>query len=342
MQNSTKANKTVIITGATSGLGYYCAEAIARSGQDWHIIIASRNLSRVEEAVRTLMAETEYPNIEGMTLDLASLASVHQFVQDFITGERPPLREIVCNAGIVIVSDTLYTEDGFEMTFGVNHLGHFLLVNLLLPQMSDATPRRRQAQDKGLSRMYAHQDSDRSGIVFVSSSTHDPNANTGMPNPQYQDAELLAFPANNDNDTNIVNTGRRRYTTSKLCNILCTYELSRRLQKQQSNITVNAFNPGMMIDTKFGRDFSEAEISALVANTPQSVLEKAKDSKTMGSILARLILDPSLDRVTGKYFDGLEEVRSSNESYDEKKATELWESSAELAKLSLRKAALLQ
>ena len=319
MQNSTEANKTAIITGATSGLGYYCAEAIARSGQDWHIIIASRNLSKVKEAVRTLKAETEYSYIEGMTLDLASTASVRQFVKDFITGERPPLQAIVCNAGIQIVSDTLYTEDGFEMTFGVNHLGHFLLVNLLLPQMSD-----------------------RSAIVFVSSDTHDPDTNTGMPHPQYQAAKLLAFPANNDNDTNIGNQGRRRYTTSKLCNILCAYEFSRRLQKQQLNITANAFNPGLMLDTKLSRDYSQAERSALSTTISQSVLENAKDSKQMGNALARFILDPSLDGITGKYFDGLEEVRSSNESYDEKKARELWESSAELVKLSPKEATLVQ
>ena len=319
MQNSTKANKTVIITGATSGLGYSCAEAIARSGQDWHMIIASRNLSKVEEAVHTLIAETKYPNIEGMSLDLASTASVRQFVKNFLTGERPPLQAIVCNAGISIVSDTLYTEDGFEMTFGVNHLGHFLLVNLLLPQLSD-----------------------RSGIVFVSSSVHDPDANTGMPHPQYQAAKALAFPTDDDNNANIGNTGRERYTTSKLCNILCAYELSRRLQKQQSNITVNAFNPGLMLDTKFYRDCSESEMSAFVANVPQSIMDSARDSKTMGNALARLILDPSLNGTTGKYFDGLEEVRSSDESYDEKKATELWESSAELLKLSPKEATLVQ
>lgn len=319
MQNPTQPNKTVIITGANGGLGYYCAEAIARSGQDWQIVIASRNLSRVEEAVHNLVAETEYPHIEGMVLDLASLASVRQFAQDFIARERPPLQAIVCNAGIQVVSDTLYTEDGFEMTFGVNHLGHFLLVNLMLPHLSD-----------------------RSRIVVVSSDAHSPDANTGMPNPQYQEAKLLAFPANNDNDTDIGNTGRRRYTTSKLCNILCAYELSRRLQKQQSNITVNAFNPGLMLDTQLGRDYSEAELSALSTTISRSVLENAKDSKTGGSALARLILDPSLDNATGKYFDGLEEVQSSEESYDEKKAAELWESSAKLVKLSPREATLLQ
>lgn len=317
MQNLTQASKTVIITGANSGLGYYGAEAIARSGQGWQIVIASRNLSRVEAAVRTLIAETEYSHIEGMALDLASLASVRQFVQDLIAGERPPLQAIICNAGIQIVSDTLYTEDGFESTFGVNHLGHFLLVNLLLPHLGA-----------------------RARIVFVSSDVHNPDANTGMPRPQYQAAELLAFPTDNDTDANIGNTGRERYTTSKLCNILCAYELSRRLQKQQSTMTVNAFNPGLMLDTKLSRDYSESAISALSTSIPQSVLEKAKDSKAMGNALARLILAPSLNHTTGKYFDGLEEAQSSDESYDQKKAAELWESSAELVKLSPREATL--
>lgn len=319
MQVSTKPIKSVIITGGNSGLGYYCAETIAQSGQDWHIIIASRNLSRVEEAIRKLMAETGYPHIEGMALDLASLTSIHKFAQDFIAGERPALQAIVCNAGIQVVSDTLYTEDGFEMTFGVNHLGHFLLVNLLLPQLSD------------LSR-----------IVFVSSDVHNPDLDTGMPHPHYQNAKALAFPTGDDNQMNIGNTGRVRYTTSKLCNILCAYELSRRLKQQQSKITVNAFNPGLLSDTQLARDYSQAEMSTLMAGMSPSALEQGRDSKAMGSALARLILDRSLNDVTGKYFDGMEESQSSEESYDEKKAIELWEASVELVKLSLREATLLQ
>ena len=316
MANLIQTNKTVIITGANSGLGYCCAEAIARSHQDWHIIIASRNPSRVDEAVQRLINETGYPSIEGMTLDLASLTSVRQFVQDFTAGERPPLQAIICNAGIQIVSDTRYTEDGFEMTFGVNHLGHFLLVNLILPQMGA-----------------------RARIVFVSSDTHNPELKTGMPDPQYQDARLLAFPTHNDTDTTIGNKGRRRYTTSKLCNILCAYELSRRLQQHPLNITVNVFNPSLMLDTKLARDYSEDEIAALTTTLSQSAPESAKDPKAMGNALARLILDPSLAHTTGKYFDGLTETPSSNESYDQQKATELWESSAALVKLSPEEAA---
>lgn len=306
MQAPTKPSKTIIITGATSGLGYHSVKAIADSRQNWHIIIASRNLSRVETAVRSLIAETEYPQIEGMILDLASLASIRQFVERFIAAKRPPLQAIVCNAGIQIVSGTCYTADGFEMTFGVNHLGHFLLVNLLLPNLSDS-----------------------SRIVFVSSDTHDPATHTGMPAPQYQDAKLLAFP-NDEGDEDSGYVGRVRYTTAKLCNIFCTYELSRRLQKQQLKITANVFNPGLMLDTKLSRDYSQAELSALSETISPTVLNNAKDSQTMGAALARLILDPALEAVTSKYFDGLHEVPSSQESYDELKASELWESSLKL------------
>ncbi|MDF5718551.1 MAG: SDR family NAD(P)-dependent oxidoreductase [Rhizonema sp. NSF051] len=318
MQISTEPNKSIIITGANSGLGYYCAEAIATSQQNWHIIIASRDTSRVEASVDRLKKETEYPYIEGMTIDLASLASIRQFAEDFKAIDRPPLEAIVCNAGIQIVSDTLYTKDGFEMTFGVNHLGHFLLVNLLLPRLSAC-----------------------SRIVFVSSDTHNPKTNTGMPEPQFQTAERLAFSTNNSDD-DIGNTGRTRYTTSKLCNILACYELSRRLQKQQSKIAVNAFNPGLMLDTKLARDYSQAELSALSTTISPSILEKARDSKTMGAALARLIVDPLLNKVTGKYFDGLDEIQSSDESYDQQKAASLWEESVKLVNLSPEEAMFLK
>lgn len=309
MQSSTKPTKTVIITGATSGLGYHCAKAIAKVGQDWLIIIASRNPSTVEAAVQSLIHETEYPFIEGMVLDLAALTSIHHFTEAFIESKHPPLQSIICNAGIQIVSGTSYTADGFEMTFGVNHLGHFLLVNLLLPNLSVF-----------------------SRIVFVSSDTHDPATHTGMPAPQYQTAELLAFPEDNEGQES-GHVGRVRYTTSKLCNVLCAYELSRRLKKQRSKITANVFNPGLMLDTKLVRDYSQTELSALSSTISPTILGKARSSQTMGSALARLILDTALEDVTGKYFDGLDQIQSSQESYDERKARELWESSMRLVKI---------
>jgi NAD(P)-dependent dehydrogenase (short-subunit alcohol dehydrogenase family) len=153
-----------------------------------------------------------------MTLDLASLASVRAFAQVCAGRNLPPLRGVVLNAGLQFVKGTTFTQDGFEATFGVNHLGHFLLASLLLPQIS--APAR---------------------IVFVSSGTHDPDQWSGMPAPQLQDAVSLAYPKEDAAVADsIQKAGQRRYTTSKLCNVLCTYELARRLEASGQAIKVNA------------------------------------------------------------------------------------------------------
>lgn len=308
MPELTSATQTVIITGANSGLGYSCARAIARSGQGWHIIIASRDPSKVEESTRNLIAETQYPHVAGMLLNLESLASVRQFTQTYLTLNYPPLHAIICNAGVRASTALLLTEDGFEQTFGINHLGHFLLVNLLVPHLID--PAR---------------------IIFVSSDTHDPKTNSGMPHPQYRNAYLLAYPDNDQDGKSPKMDGRTRYTTSKLCNVLCAYELSRRLQKQSLHATVNVFNPGLMLDTNF---YTQVNPSVLPPAIPSSILEKARSSTLMGNALARLVLDPSLQNTTGKYFDGFDEIPSSEESYDANKAAELWELSTELVQLT--------
>ncbi|MBC8077832.1 MAG: SDR family NAD(P)-dependent oxidoreductase, partial [Chloroflexales bacterium] len=124
--------KTVIVTGGNAGLGYACASTIAAANQGWHIIVASRDASRGATAVQQLRRDTGVPTIDAMTLDLASLASVRAFTDAFRARALPPLQAIVCNAGTQVLRGTSYTSDGFETTFGVNHLGHFLLVNLLL------------------------------------------------------------------------------------------------------------------------------------------------------------------------------------------------------------------
>ena len=96
-------------------------------------------------------------------LNLGSLAAIRHFVLDFSAGNRPPLHAVVCNAGVQHVGPTQRTEDGFEATFAVNHLGHFLLANLMLRHLEPP-----------------------SRIIFVSSGTHDPNQKTGMPAPRVE------------------------------------------------------------------------------------------------------------------------------------------------------------
>lgn len=312
--------RTIIITGGNTGLGYECAKEVAGySPGDWHIILACRNPEKAARAVERLIAETGNAHIEAMNLDLASLASVRQFARDFAARPLPPLHALVCNAGIQVVSGTTYTKDGFETTFGVNHLGHFLLVNLLLKDLQ--SPAR---------------------IIFVSSDTHDVTKKTMMPAPVFLDAELLAHPKPDANNAKSGTIGRTRYTTSKLCNIYCTYELARRLQTEQKGqeITVNAFNPSLM-STGLGRDYSLPlrfvsnyvlpALSALGVKIRGVKLNNLVDSS---KALARMVTDLQYAGITGKYFNIGKDIPSSEESYDKQKAFDLWEQSAALVKLA--------
>ncbi len=306
--------KSVIITGGNTGLGYQCAYNIALSSQDWHIIIACRDPEKGIEAVNRLKTETRNNNISTMELDLASLSCVRKFVTVFSTAGLPQLQAIVCNAGLQIINGTTYTSDGFEMTFGVNHLGHFLLVNLLLKVMS--APGR---------------------IVFVSSGTHDPQQVTGMPSSVYVNAHKLAYPDTEVSDESAALIGRRRYSTSKLCNIYCTYELACRIQKETGrNITANAFDPGLMPGTGLARQVNPVVFFVWKYIMPVMTLLpiNAHTTKKSGKALAALVINPELSTVTGKYFEGLKEIKSSVQSYNRENAKDLWKTSVNLVKLS--------
>jgi NAD(P)-dependent dehydrogenase (short-subunit alcohol dehydrogenase family) len=117
--------RTVVVTGANSGLGLATARELARAGA--RVVLAVRDLGRGEQAAATVDGE-----VEVRRLDLADLDSVRAFAGDW-TG---PLDVLVNNAGIMMVPAGL-TIDGFELQFGTNHLGHFALTNLLLPHLTD-------------------------------------------------------------------------------------------------------------------------------------------------------------------------------------------------------------
>jgi len=311
---------TAIVTGANTGLGFECARALVET-HDWHVIIACRSAEKSREAVKRLFAQTWQKEIEAMTLDLASLESVRNFARDYAAEARPPLRAIVCNAATQIVTGRTYTKDGFETTFAVNHLGHFLLVNLMLARM--APPAR---------------------IVVVSSGTHDPAQTTGMPPPVYRRARFLARP---DEDSKPLDdpsgtAGRRAYTTSKLCNLLFAYELNRRLRAEKAggtngrSTTVNAFDPGLMPGTGLARDYGMMARFAwrFVLPALRPFVPNVNSVARSGRSLANLVTDPRLERISGKYFQGTRDVPSSKDSYDPAMATDLWESSASMVKLT--------
>ncbi|MGO3024101.1 MAG: SDR family NAD(P)-dependent oxidoreductase, partial [Brevibacterium sp.] len=117
--------RTALITGANSGLGRVTARVLA--GRGAHVILAVRNRAKGEAAAETMPGSTEVRD-----LDLADLSSVRDFAADF----TDPIDLLINNAGIMI--PPLYrTVDGFESQFGTNHLGHFALTNLLLPQVRE-------------------------------------------------------------------------------------------------------------------------------------------------------------------------------------------------------------
>lgn len=314
---SSGATRTVIITGGNAGLGEQCARTIA-ADHSWQVVIASRDAERAQVAVTRLIAATGNPTIEALPLDLASLASVRAFAEGYGERTRPPLQALVCNAGIQIAGGITSTADGFETMFGVNHLGHFLLVHLMLQQF--VAPAR---------------------IVVVSSGTHDPASIDGRFNaPIYRDAPSLAWP---ERPGAPQMSGIRRYATSKLCNLFFTYELDRRLRESRPStparpITVNAYDPGATPGTGLVRQYP-APMRALWASPLTSRVLRALglriyDVATSGAAMARLVLDPGLEEVSGRYFHVHAEAPSSRESHDRQKARELWEASVAMVRLA--------
>src|SRR3954466_13852870 len=121
----TQAGRTVVVTGANSGIGLVAARELARAGA--RVILAVRDPARGRSAAASLPGETEVRR-----LDLADLASVRAFAEAW----EGPLDVLVDNAGVVAVPERR-TGDGFELQIGTNHLGHFALANLLLPHVAD-------------------------------------------------------------------------------------------------------------------------------------------------------------------------------------------------------------
>ncbi|MBU8818576.1 SDR family NAD(P)-dependent oxidoreductase [Mycolicibacterium goodii] len=297
MTEAARTERTVIITGANTGLGFECARALIDSHPTWHVLLAVRDAERGAEAAGRL----GHPDRTTIgELDLASLRSVREFTEKLPLLGLPPLHAVVCNAGLQMVSGSPRTADGFEITFGVNHLGHFALVQGLLGKLS--TPAR---------------------IVVVSSGTHDPDKFTGMPAPRYTTAaDLLDPPPGGLTGAE----GRRRYTTSKLCNMLFSYELDRRLGHGSRGITVTAFDPGLMPESGLSRGYSRAQRVVWRLITPAlRMLPGVNTTRRSGRHLAALVADPALDGVTAAYFAGARRIASSRDSYDEAKALDLWQ-----------------
>lgn len=293
--------KSVILTGATSGIGREAARAIAKN-PNWHLVITGRDPSKLAETAENLRAIGG--SVSPLAIDLASLSSVRAAVAELVQRtDVPPLQGIICNAGVQEMGPPTRTNDGFDATFGVNHLATFLLVQELLPALRSPTR-----------------------IVIVSSGTHDPATREGRFNP----------PATIDVDdlSSVTGAARlsgiRRYTTSKLCNVLFAYELDRRLRARGKEASVIAFDPGAVPGTELTRHWGPCTRAMATNRSLLRMLGVTTSTpKEAGEALARIALE-SPPAEAARYFTLERERRSSVDSYDPILAARLWDETERL------------
>eukprot|EP00058_Branchiostoma_floridae_P020250 XP_002605740.1 hypothetical protein BRAFLDRAFT_280019 [Branchiostoma floridae] len=281
--------KTVVITGANAGIGRETALDLARRGG--RIILACRSRERAEEARQDIIWQTDNQNVVFRKLDLASLESVRQFAEE-MKREEGRLDILINNAGLCWHSDEK-TAEGFDLQFGVNHFGHFLLTNLLLDLLKKSAPSR---------------------IVVVSSMMH-----------IYGKLDFTPTNENGDRYPNL-----KSYWPSKLANILFAKELARRLEG--TGVTVNSLHPGVIYtDLWDSIKADHGFVWGTIMKGFCWVLMKSAREGAQTTI--HCAVEETLQNVTGRYFADCSIAEESEDAKDDGLAKKLWEVSAEVTGL---------
>jgi NAD(P)-dependent dehydrogenase (short-subunit alcohol dehydrogenase family) len=264
---------TVLITGATRGLGLAAARAARARGAD--VLCAGRTAA-------SAAAGAAAAGGEPVVLDLSSLAAVRA-----AAAALPHVDAVACNAGVQVIRGTSVTADGFEETFGVNHLAHVALVDALLAR--DAPPRR---------------------VAFVGSATHDPAVRTGTPAPYEGPVAAIARPATADAAGGPRTAGMRRYATSKLLAAATAAALAR----ERPDVHVTCFDPRLMPGTGLARQQGPVA-RALWATVLKGlrVLPFASSPAASGRALATLLLADPPPVPSGTYVDHRLNPRQASE-----------------------------
>lgn len=205
--------KIIVMTGASSGIGKVAAQRLTERGH--RVIGGACDLTSPE-------------TVEARPLDLSNLDTVRDFAATLNTTQFDTL---VLNAGRQAYDVTTRTAQGFECTFGVNHLAHYLLARLLLPQIRYG-----------------------GNLVFTSSGTHDPATKSAVPPPNHANAEWLAFPERDPTlDRRPITAGLRAYSSSKLCNVMSARSFAAHPDVLKRGLRVFAYDPGLTPGTGLTR-----------------------------------------------------------------------------------------
>ncbi|XP_066928479.1 retinol dehydrogenase 11-like [Clytia hemisphaerica] len=284
--------KIAIVTGANTGIGKETVKDFVNRGAI--VILACRTVSKGEDAKKDIVADTgaSPDKIHVRQLDLGSLKSVRKFAESFLA-EFPKLNILVNNAGVMLCPYSL-TEDGFEQHFGVNHLGHFALTNLLLTRIKESGPKTR--------------------IVTLSSNGH---------KLAYYNMQDLLWKENKYSDG-------YAYNQSKLCNILFTKELHKRLA--DTDITTYAVHPGV-VNTDLTRHYPRLEY-VLKIGYPYIFKYFIKTPNDGAQTSIYCSVQEGIENLSGEYFADCARINSHKWAYDVEKQKELWKISEDLTKIT--------
>lgn len=312
---------TAIITGASSGVGLYAAKAITQR-EGWHVIMACRNLEKAKTAAQTLKMPVDRYTI--LHLDLASLASVRKFVQDFrATGRN--LESVLCNAAVYLPlqKEPLYSEDGYELSVATNHLGHFLLCQLLLEDLKKS-----YATNKRL-------------IILGTVTANSKELGGKIPIPAPPDlGNLEGFELGFKKPITMINgkefKSGKAYKDSKLCNMLTTRELHRRYH-DSTGIVFNSLYPGCVADTPLFRNHYPL-FRTIFPWFQKNITGGYVTQELAGERAAMVMADPDFQQSGVHWSWGNRQQKDrqafvqelSAEGSDDQKARRLWELSEKL------------
>ncbi|PSO59600.1 MAG: protochlorophyllide oxidoreductase [Cyanobacteria bacterium QH_8_48_120] len=310
---------TVAITGASSGIGLEAAKVLAQTGQ-WHVVMACRNLSKAEKAAQAAGMPKESYTV--MHLDLASLESVREFVKNFRESGKS-LDALLCNAAVYmpLLKEPLRSEDGYELSVATNHLGHFLLCNLMLEDLEKSSvsePR----------------------LVILGTVTHNPNEPGGSIPPRPNLGDLKGFEEGFKAPHSMIDGGEfqpiKAYKDSKVCNVLTMRELHRRYHDSHG-ITFSSLYPGCVATSDLFRNHYRL-FKFLFPLFQKYITGGFVSEEEAGRRVAEVVASPAYNQ-SGAYWswgnrqkkDGKSFVQSvSREAGDEDKAKRLWELSEKL------------
>lgn len=289
MKNTQQSMKGKICMVTGATSGIGEATARTLSQMGGTVIIVGRDPERGAATRERIRTAAGMAAADLMLADLSSQQEIRQLVQRFKDRYRR-LHVLVNNAGALFTTRQ-QSVDGIEMTFALNHLNYFLLTNLLLDTLIDSAPAR---------------------VINVAASAHRFAHGVNLDDLQGQ----------------VKYSGWGAYGQSKLCNLLFTYELARRLDG--TRVTVNALHPGI-VATRFGHN-NRGLMGWLVHLTNLMAISPERGAQTSLYLAA----SQEVDGVSGKYFVNQQVVRSSKASYDQSAAARLWQVSDTMTGLSAR------